>query len=395
MSDWIPIFLMPNLRVGHEVVAEEMAIVPFDDPRVASYEKEFPDFRRFVRKFTDPFGAHIAPGVFLLHTKAPKTFRSIEAVSSFRDLLTLSVIPLQRARGIIHGHSHHIQYSDYFDFYPWTFNDQNKHLVCNTPGLVGLHEVRAFKGQSSPVLSAIDFKHMDVDAPLLKSLLGRWRVRYSTTKPEWADRALFRSLNMAMAASKMPAGADVTNFALGRNLGLWVSAFEILTHTGQEKLKLGHVYDKVGSAPWRQKKTKRKLFSPHHSHFKRNLGCWVYGEIYRVRNHFLHGEPVSPQSLIVKRSKRNLFSYAPMLYRMLLTGFLKLPEPSSIEGAEWSRERFDLISNQGDIEEAILTVLVSEKQYRAERTARLATARMRSRQARPVQPSPEEAPPAS
>ena len=51
MSDWIPIFLMPNLRVGHEIIAEEMAIVPFDDPRVAAYEKEFPEFRRFVRKF--------------------------------------------------------------------------------------------------------------------------------------------------------------------------------------------------------------------------------------------------------------------------------------------------------------------------------------------------------
>lgn len=101
-----------------------------------------------------------------------------------------------------------------------------------------------------------------------------------------------------------------------------------------------------------------------------------------MRNHVLHGEPVSPQSLIVKR-------YAPMLYRMLLTSFLKLPEPSSIKGAEWSRERFDLIANQGDIEEAILTVLVSEKQHRAERSVRLATARMRSRQATPVQPPPE------
>src|SRR6267378_69122 len=385
MSDWIPIFLMPNLRVDHEVVADAMAIVPSDDPRVAAYEKEFPDFRRFARRFTDPFGAHIAPGILLLHSNAPKTFRSIEAVASFRDLLTLSVIPLQRARGIIHGHSYHIQYSDYFDFYPWTFNDQNMHLVCNTPGLVGLHEVRAFKGQSSPVLSAVDFKHMDVDAPLLKALLARWHIRYSTKKPEWADRALFRSLNMAMAASKMPAGADVTNFALGRNLGLWVSAFEILTHTGQEKLRLAHVYDKVGGAPWRNKKAKRKLFKPHHSQIKRNLGCWVYGEIYRVRNHFLHGEPVSPQSLIVKRSGRNLFSYAPMLYRMLLTGFLKLPEPASIKGVEWSRERFDLISNQGDIEEAILTVLVSETQYRAERAARMATVRMRSRQTSPPQ----------
>jgi hypothetical protein len=388
MSDWTPIFLMPNLRVCHDVVADEMAIVPTNDERVVGYEKEFPAFGRFVKRFTDPFGARIAPGILLLHSKAPKTFWSIEAVSSFRDLLALSVIPLQRARGIIHGHSNHIQYSDYFDFYPWTFNDRNLHLVCNTPGLVGLHEVSAFKGQSSPVLSAVDFRYMDVDAPLLKALLARWCVRYSTRRPEWADRALFRSLNMAMAASKMPAGADVTNFALGRNLGLWVSAFEILTHSGQERLRLSHVYDKVAGAPWKNKKAKRKVFRPHHSQIKRNLGCWVYGEIYRVRNHFLHGEPVSPQSLIVKRSKRNLFSYAPMLYRMLLTGFLELPEPATVQSVEWSRERFDLISNQGDIEEAILTVLVSEKEYRAERATRLATARVRSRQARPPSQDP-------
>ncbi len=72
MSDWIPIFLMPNLRVGHEVVAEEMAIVPFDDPRVAAYEKEFPDFGRFVRKFTDPFGMRIAPGVSFFTRRPPK-----------------------------------------------------------------------------------------------------------------------------------------------------------------------------------------------------------------------------------------------------------------------------------------------------------------------------------
>ncbi|SFP87534.1 hypothetical protein SAMN05216330_111107 [Bradyrhizobium sp. Ghvi] len=385
---WVPIFLMPNLRVGHELIANEMAIVPVDDERITEYAKQFPDFRRFVRKFTDPFGRRIAPGILLLNTNAPPTFRTIEAVSSFRDLLTLSVVPLQRARGIIHGHSHHIQYSDYFDFYPWTFNDQNGHLVCNTPGLVGLHEVSAFKGQSSPILSALDFNRIDVDAPLLKALMARWCIRYSTLKPEWADRALFRSLNMAMAASKMPAGADVTNFDLGRNLGLWVSAFEILTHTGQEKLRLAHVYDKVGGAPWRSKKTKRKVFSPHHSQVKRNLGCWIYGEIYRVRNHFIHGEPVAANSLIVKRSRRNLFSYAPMLYRMLLTGFLNLPEPSSIQGTEWSRERFDLTANQGDIEDALLTVLVTEAEYRAHREAKMARVRMRSRQATPPQTQP-------
>jgi hypothetical protein len=79
-------------------------------------------------------------------------------------------------------------------------------------------------------LSPLDFDHMDVDTPLLNALLERWRVRYGTKRPQWSDRALFRSLNMAAAASKMPAGVDLTTFSIGRNIGLWVSAFEILTH---------------------------------------------------------------------------------------------------------------------------------------------------------------------
>jgi hypothetical protein len=363
-----------------------MAIVPCDDERVKAYEREFPQFRQFVRKFTDPFGARISPGVFLLRQPVPPVYRSIEAVASFRDLIALSVIPLQRARSIIHGSSHNIQYSDYFDFYPWTYNEQNNHLVCDTPALLGLHDIRAFKGQSSPILSPLEFNHMGLDAPLLKSLLERWRIRYGTKKPVWADRALFRSLNMAVAASKMPAGVDLTNFALGRNIGLWVSTFEILTHTGVDRVKLSDVYDKLGAAPWRHKKTKRKSFKPHNSKARRNLGCWIYGEIYRVRNAFLHGNHVDSESFIVKRSKRNLFGYAPMLYRMALTGFLNLPKPSDFKGVEWSRERYDAIANQGDIEEALLTVLVTEAQYRAQKAALRARVRMVSRQASGLRP---------
>jgi hypothetical protein len=381
MPEWIPVFLLPNLRMSHDVTTDEMAIVPCDDERVRSYERDFPQFRQFVRKFTDPFGARIAPGVFMLRQSAPLVYRNIEAVASFRDLIALSVIPLQRARHIIHGNSHNIQYSDYFDFYPWTYNEQHHHLVCDTPALLGLHEIRAFKGQSSPILSALEFNHMSLDAPLLKSLLERWRIRYGTKKPTWADRALFRSLNMAVAASKMPAGADLTNFALGRNIGLWVSAFEILTHTGVDKVKLSDVYDKLGDAPWRHKKAKRKSFRPHNSKHRRNLGCWIYGEVYRVRNAFLHGNHVDAKSLIVKRSQRNLFGYAPMLYRIALTGFLNVPKPADFKGTEWSRERYDAIANQGDIEEALLTVLVTQAQHRTQQAALRARVRMVSRQA--------------
>ncbi|QOZ75275.1 hypothetical protein XH83_07385 [Bradyrhizobium sp. CCBAU 53351] len=381
MADWMPVFLIPNLRVAHEVISEEVAIVPCTDDRLKAYESIHPEFKKFVQKFTDPFGARVSPGVLLLRSDAPKTFRSIEAVSSFRDLLALSVIPLQRARGIVHDGSHYIQYSDYFDFYPWVYHEKHKHLVCHTPGQVALHEVCVFRGQTSPILSALDFDHMDTDNPLLTALIQRWRQRYSTKRPLWTDRALFRSLNMAAAASKMPAGADLTTFSLGRNIGLWVSAFEILTHTGQDKVRLWDVYDRLGAAPWRHKKMKARRFKPTSSKTKRNLGCWIYGEIYRVRNDFLHGNPVDEKSLIVKRSGRNLFSYASILYRMALTGFLDLKPPDPTTPSEWSRARFDFYSNQGDVEEALLSVLVSDAAFKAERAARLARVRMVSRRA--------------
>ncbi|MGT2436402.1 hypothetical protein ACU4GH_11440 [Bradyrhizobium betae] len=372
---------MPNLRVAHEVISEEVAIVPCTDDRVKAYESIHPEFRKFVHKFTDPFGARVSPGVLLLRSGAPETFRSIEAVSSFRDLLALSVIPLQRARSIVHDGSHYIQYSDYFDFYPWVYHEGHKHLVCHTPGQVALHEVRVFRGQTSPILSALEFDHMDTDNPLLTALLQRWRTRYSTKRPQWTDRALFRSLNMAAAASKMPAGADLTTFSLGRNIGLWVSAFEILTHTGQDKVRLWDVYDRLGAAPWRHKKMKARRFKPTSSKTKRNLGCWIYGEIYRVRNDFLHGNPVDEKSLIVKRSDRNLFSYASILYRMALTGFLDLKPPETTVPSDWSRARFDFYSNQGDVEEALSSVLVSDAAFKAEHAARQTRVRMISRRA--------------
>jgi hypothetical protein len=323
----------------------------------------------------------VSPGVLLLRSDAPETFKSIEAVSSFRDLLALSVIPLQRARGIVHDGSHHIQYSDFFDFYPWVYHDGHAHLVCNTPAQVSLHEVRAFRGQTSPILSPLDFDHMDVDTPLLNALLARWRVRYGTRRPQWSDRALFRSLNMATAASKIPAGVDLTTFSVGRNIGLWVSAFEILTHTGQDKVRLWDVYDRLGAVAWRHKKLKAKRYKPTSSKAKRNLPCWMYGEIYRVRNDFLHGNPVDANSLIVRRSRRNLFSYAGMLYRMALSGFLDLKPTAPTTPPDWSREHFDFHSNQGDLEEALLSVLVSDAAFRAERAERLSRIRMVARRA--------------
>lgn len=54
------------------------------------------------------------------------------------------------------------------------------------------------------------------------------------------------------------------------------------------------------------------------------LPCWMYGELYKARNDFLHGNPITGERLIVRPSQRSLFLYTAPLYRLALTGFLDL-----------------------------------------------------------------------
>jgi len=60
-----------DLRVAHDITVDEMAIVPSTDERLQAYESKHPQFRQFLQKFTDPFGARVSPGVLLLRSDAP------------------------------------------------------------------------------------------------------------------------------------------------------------------------------------------------------------------------------------------------------------------------------------------------------------------------------------
>jgi hypothetical protein len=65
-----------------------------------------------------------------------------------------------------------------------------------------------------------------IDDALLNELLKRWARRYSSEKPHWKDRALFRSLNRANAAANLPGHADITQYDLGPLVALWDGLLE-------------------------------------------------------------------------------------------------------------------------------------------------------------------------
>jgi hypothetical protein len=117
----------------------------------------------------------------------------------------------------------------------------NDALVASTPAFGGFHDVKQFHGQSSPELPVMRIEDRDVDTTILDALILRWKRHYFGRRRRWKDRALFRSLNMAMQAGSIPANVP-TAFDLGRSVSLWVSALEILSHPRVERASLLTVY---------------------------------------------------------------------------------------------------------------------------------------------------------
>ena len=137
-------------------------------------------------------------------------------------------------------------------------------LVRGRELLKNFFEVKELRPQSTPGIVHRPLVRRDIDRPLLAALLQRWQHRYQTLTPTWEDTALFRSLNMANAASKIPASADGTNYDVGRSVGLWVSAFEVLVHNGKDKSGLFKVYENFNKPQWNLTKCKetRALRTP-------------------------------------------------------------------------------------------------------------------------------------
>jgi hypothetical protein len=194
-------------------------------------------------------------------------------------------------------------FSNSFAFYPWMIDKQYDDLLASTPAMLATQDTEKFHGQSSPEISYTTVT--DLDEPLLKILIDRWEARFGGGNPTPEDRALFRSLNMAFHAAQTPFATAGTTYDSGRLVGLWVSAFEILSHPDKGSANMATVL-KVLNRSQPKSAPARKT---------------VYDRLNRVRNNYLHGDEIDPAPNL---SANRLSNYAPVLYRLMLTEFLGL-----------------------------------------------------------------------
>ena len=133
MIEWKPVFVLPNIDIDEPIDGELAVLAPASDRRVAGLGRAHPNFKAFLARFADAFGVKLTPTVLLVRADAPKTFYTVDAVASFRDLIALSVVAYNRALELKYPRGHRVLFGNAFAFYPWMIDRNYEHLVGSTP----------------------------------------------------------------------------------------------------------------------------------------------------------------------------------------------------------------------------------------------------------------------
>jgi hypothetical protein len=329
---------MPNLTLDDPIETSLAALVPCSDRRVRSIAGKHPAFKTFVAAFRDEFGTRICPTIGIIREDASPGVKTVATFGGFRDAVCFSAIVTGQCLAIKSGTSLGVVHSDAFDVYPWFPTKLDENLYAYTPALVGMHAVTQLRPQSSPALGKRSLSNTHIDQPLLTELLAHWERCFAASDQTIEDRRLFRALEMARAASRTPGGSDASEHDAGRAAAMWVSAFEILAHDGRHA-DFGRVLSLLNRVKWQTSKlsARDQLVTHQSKPIQTNVAGAIYKRLYAARNDFIHGNPVTNETLRLENSGQQVQWFAAPLFRLALTAFLDL-YPTTIPATATSAE---------------------------------------------------------
>ena len=66
MTNWIPMFTLPNITLTEPIETEGVALVSTADPRLLEIASTHPAFQTYSDSFKTEFGRSLAPSLYLL-----------------------------------------------------------------------------------------------------------------------------------------------------------------------------------------------------------------------------------------------------------------------------------------------------------------------------------------
>jgi hypothetical protein len=319
---------MPNLTLDEPIEASHAALVPCSDERLREFARHHPALETYLSAFRNEFGTQISSTVGMVRNDAYHNVNSVTAFGGFRDAACVSAIVIGQSLTLNSDSARGILHSDAFDVYPWFPSWKSgfeRYVIAFTPAVRGVEEVVTLRPSSTPALGNRSLSSSHIDRSLLRAIIARWERCFATANETAEDRRLFRALEMARAASKTPGGTDASEHDAGRSAALWVSAFEILAHDGRYS-DLGRVLFRLGQVQWLKPTltVQDRVVNTREGPVHTNLAGFIYGHLNKVRNDFLHGNSVTPETLKLEKSSKQVQWFAAPLFRLALTAFLDL-----------------------------------------------------------------------
>lgn len=364
---WDFAYLIPHASFEKPIERGHLALVPPGDIRLAALINSNRGVAQLTSRFTDQFGRAVKPSAILVRSDAPKSI-DFYAVASFRNSIAISAVIDAWVYRLAGGNAGYALWADYFDFYPFTAGKDGT-LMARSVASFEIDHSEDFRGQRAPHIVSHSCLSFGVDEFVLERCLQQWDRRFLQNRKERQSQVLFRSLEVACQAMRVPAVGTQrpTIHDLGVGIAMWVSAFEILSHPKVGDANLGTVLDLLSKADWIDAKLQSKRYKVKYRGKTHaiNLVQKFYHELYRARNAFLHGNAVTQSKLfpMQKAGGPNLLNCAPLIFRAALLAFTQAAIATT-KGADLAAATaafFTLSFAQSHYEDAMLNCKPSAK----------------------------------
>lgn len=334
---WDFLYLMPHTVVREPIEWEHLAVVGNSDKRLLELVQSQPAVKKLVTGISGPFGERVHPSAMLIRSDSPERV-NYEAASSFRNAIAISSIIDAWSTTLSGGSGHYPWWSDFFDFYSLVASRDGQDLIGRSAVMQSSNSPAKFKGQKAAYLGELNYVDFGFDVCVLEACKSVWIKKFTKGKPSKTYTKLFRSLEIACQAMRLPSigSRDISIHQVGVGIALWVSAMEILAKPPKVDVTRSHVLDLLSRIDWRKrtlrarkyqlKSSKNKPFRDTSGKIlKFNFIQKLCAELYRARNDFLHGNPVTISSVFRSRliQGSTLLHCAPLIYRAALLAFVQ------------------------------------------------------------------------
>src|ERR1035437_8848579 len=206
LNSWIFISVFPNLLLNVKFETSHSIIGPYDDERVKASREKFKPIDQLLDSFIDTHLNKYKPAVLLIDKKIYSNKKDRhEAIVAFRNIIALNVI-LQGWVPLVHDKqfgANAMVYSDYYDLFPLDGYGEKLYSV-KSPALNSIVSNAKIKYQSNYLLPDSDSFYPFINNYLFDPLITLWENYYINKNREHPFSNIFRSLQLAFSASKMP-----------------------------------------------------------------------------------------------------------------------------------------------------------------------------------------------